>query len=286
MNLTKVHKSVELLERLRRLNAWHCLKLRSFPPLKLPSLEYLDFSRCSKLEKFPEILEKMENLTKLELYYTGIKELPFSIRYLIQLQTLAVRFSGTIKLPSSIFVLTKLKQISIYKCDELLLRLQDEGEEHVSSTVLSQQDFEFRHCNASNEFLQIGVPLFANVKKLNLSWNTFTILPACIKGCSFLKKLILDHCENLQEIRGIPPSIEIFSARHCKSLKVLDLTLLPPCTKECRFLKELFLNSCMNLRKIQGIPPNIEVLHAPKCTSLTSSHRSMLRNQVPIYLHI
>ncbi|KAL4317342.1 hypothetical protein AHAS_Ahas15G0375500 [Arachis hypogaea] len=282
VNVTEVHPSVGLLGKLRKLDACHCSALRSFPALLLPSLEYLDFSWCSNLENFPDIKGKMENLIKLELCHTHIKAFPFSIRFLTKLQTLEMRFSGIVKLPSSMLELTELQKISIYKCDGLLLYTQDEGEgegeEQVSSAILSiQHNFEFIHCNISDEFLQIGIPLFTNVNKLNLSWNTFTILPACIKGCSILKELILDHCEKLREIQGIPPNIEIFSAKHCGSLKVLDLTLIPTTTstKECHFLKEIFLNACMDLRKIRGIPPSIEVLHAPKCTSLTSS----LQNQ-------
>ena len=151
-------------------------------------------------------------------------------------------------------------------CDGLLLRMQHKGEEQVSSMVFSNhRHFDFSEYCVSNEFLQIGIPWFANVEKLDLSWNTFTILPECIKGCSFLKELILHFCRNLLEIRGIPSNIEIFAARSCTSLKDLDLTLLPACTKECRFLKELFLDGCKNLREIREIPPNIKVLQAPKC---------------------
>ena len=288
-NLNEVHKSVGFLDKLRMLDAHGCRKLRSFPALMLPSLEELYLSECSSLESFPKILGKMENLTNLELDETPIKEFPFSIRYLTRLQRLVLRCfqNGIVLLPSTIFVLTELKYLGIQYCEGLLLHIQDNCEEQVSSIVFSnQRHFNLSSCNASDEFLQVGVPWFANVEKLDLSWNTFTILPASIKGCSFLKKLILDYCENLQEIRGIPPNIETFSARLCISLKDLDLTLLPACAKECLFLKELFLNGCVNLREIRGVPPNIEVLHAPNCTSLTSSCRSMLLNQVQIYLCI
>ncbi|QHO13978.1 TMV resistance protein N [Arachis hypogaea] len=191
--LVKIDKSVGLLDKLRILNAEGCINLRSFPPIKLISLEYLNLSHCSSLESFPEVLGEMRNLMELVLHNTPIK---------------------------------------------------DECEERLSSMVsLNKQEFNFSYCNASDEFLQMSIPC-------------------------------------LQEIRGIPPKIETFSARNCTSLKDLDLTLLPACTKECHFLKELFLSGCMNLQEIRGIPQNVEVLDVPSCTTLTFSCRSMtLLNQ-------
>ncbi|KAL1319067.1 hypothetical protein AAHE18_15G251100 [Arachis hypogaea] len=278
-NLTEVHKSVGLLNKLRMLDAKGCCKLRSFPDLMLPSLEKLRLSSCSSLKSFPEILGKMESLTQLELEYTPIKEFPPSIRYITRLERLELWNSKIVLLPSSIFLMKELKCLRIRNCDGLLLHSQEKVEEQISSVVFSnQQHFDFRNCNVSNEFLQRSVPWLVNVKELNLSSNSFTILPACIEGCTFLKVLILDYCGNLREVGGIPPNIEKFSARRCISLKSLDLTLLS-CTKDCYFLKELILDGCENLEEIRGIPPSIEVLHAPSSTLLTSSSRSMFSNQ-------
>ncbi|KAL4317344.1 hypothetical protein AHAS_Ahas15G0375700 [Arachis hypogaea] len=278
--LVKIDKSVGLLDKLRILNAEGCINLRSFPPIKLISLEYLNLSHCSSLESFPEVLGEMRNLMELVLHNTPIKVFPFSIRYFTRIRSLLLQNSTTVKLPRSIFVLAELTHLSI-KCDGLLVNVQDECEERLSSMVsLNKQEFNFSYCNASDEFLQMSIPWFVNVKVLDISYNNFTILPASIKGCSFLEKLILNHCSSLQEIRGIPPKIETFSARNCTSLKDLDLTLLPACTKECHFLKELFLSGCMNLQEIRGIPQNVEVLDVPSCTTLTFSCRSMtLLNQ-------
>ncbi|QHO42551.1 TMV resistance protein N [Arachis hypogaea] len=278
-NLTEVHKSVGLLNKLRMLDAKGCCKLRSFPDLMLPALEQLRLSSCSSLESFPEILGKMESLTKLELECTPIKEFPPSIRYITRLERLELWHSKIVLLPSGIFLMKELKCLRIRNCDGLLLHSQEKVEEQISSVVFSnQQHFDFRNCNVSNEFLQRSVPWFVNVKELNLSSNSFTILPACIEGCTFLKVLILDYCGNLREVGGIPPNIEKFSARRCISLKSLDLTLLS-FTKDCYFLKELILDGCENLEEIRGIPPSIEVLHAPSSTLLTSSSRSMFSNQ-------
>ncbi|MED6120236.1 hypothetical protein PIB30_019026 [Stylosanthes scabra] len=279
-NLIEVHKSVGFLTKLRVLDAKCCGKLSSFPDLMLPALEKLRLSSCSSLENFPEILGKMESLTKLELEYTPIKKFPPSIFYVTRLERLELWNSKIVLLPSSIFLMKELKCLKIRNCEGLQLDAQEKVEEEkINSIVFSnQQQFDFRKCNLSNEFLQSCVPWLVNVKELNLSSNSFTSLPACIEGCTFLKVLILDYCGNLQEVRGIPPNIEKFSARKCTSLKSLDLMLLS-CTKDCNFLKELILDGCENLEEIRGIPPSIEVLHAPSSTLLCSSSRSMFSNQ-------
>ncbi|RYQ92815.1 hypothetical protein Ahy_B09g099064 [Arachis hypogaea] len=182
-NLTEVHKSVGLLNKLRMLDAKGCCKLRSFPDLMLPALQQLRVSSCSSLESFPEILGKMESLTKLELEYTPIKEFPPSIRYITRLERLELWHSKIVLLPSSIFLMKELKCLRIRNCDGLLLHSQEKVEEQISSVVFSnQQHFDFRNCNVSNEFLQRSVPWLVNVKELNLSSNSFTILPACIEG--------------------------------------------------------------------------------------------------------
>ncbi|RYR03179.1 hypothetical protein Ahy_B06g082024 [Arachis hypogaea] len=99
-NLTEVHKSVGLLNKLRMLDAKGCCKLRSFPDLMLPALQQLRVSSCSSLESFPEILGKMESLTKLELEYTPIKEFPPSICYITRLERLELWHSKIVLLPT------------------------------------------------------------------------------------------------------------------------------------------------------------------------------------------
>ncbi|KAK7315395.1 hypothetical protein VNO77_33941 [Canavalia gladiata] len=103
----------------------------------------------------------------------------------------------------------------------LLLPKQDEGVAPVSSMVFENTiHLGLSDCNISDEFLRIGLPLFANVNELYLSWNDFTILPACIKECRFLKTIYLDDCYNLREIRGVPPNLVVFSAKNCRFLIV------------------------------------------------------------------
>ncbi|XP_061356990.1 disease resistance protein Roq1-like [Gastrolobium bilobum] len=280
INLIKIHESIGFLDKLRILNAFGCRSLKSFPPIKLTSLQELRLSYCSSLESFPEILGEMKNITELYLHGTSIKELPFSIRNLTRLQKIELinNFERVqVEVLSLIVGFPELEQLTVEECKGLQFSKQDDSKEKVSSNVKLSW-LHLRCCKISDDFLRTGLTWFANIKELDLSNNIFTILPACLKECHFLKQLFLNRCMLLQEIRGIPPNLEIFFAIGCISLEELDLN-------ECRFLRNLILDYCKNLRDIRGILRNLEFLSAIECPSLTSQCASMLMNEVPILLH-
>ncbi|CAJ2635787.1 unnamed protein product [Trifolium pratense] len=220
-NLISIHDSVGLLDKLKVLSARGCSKLRRFPPIKLMSLERLDLSFCMNLKSFPEILGKMENITDLVLEKTPIIELPCSFQNLTHLQTLEVRCCGIFKLPSCILTMPKLVKISAWVLEGWQFPL-----DKVTSTVSSNVEcISLAFCELSNDFFPACLTWFVNVKELDLSRNNFTILPECIKECHLLKKLYLDYCQFLQEVRGVPPNLEIFSALWCKSWTSTDMLL-------------------------------------------------------------
>jgi len=217
-SLVTIHDSFGFLGKLNSLSAVGCSKLRSFPPLKLTSLENLELSYCHSLESFPEILEKMGKITELVLEDCHIKELPFSFHNLTELQTLQLRWCPILRLPSSIVMMPKLAQIIAWESKGWLFPKQVEGEEKVSSMVSSNVDcLVLSGCKLSDDFFPVIPEWFSNVKDLDLSRNNFTVLPECISNCHSLCKLTLDSCHSLQEIRGIPPNIRHLSARYCKS---------------------------------------------------------------------
>ncbi|KAK7270701.1 hypothetical protein RJT34_26050 [Clitoria ternatea] len=226
-NLTTVHESLGFLDKLQILSAFSCTKLRSFPPIKLTSLEQLNLSRCYSLESFPEILGKMENITELQLEYTPIKELPFSFRNLTRLQELQLANCGIVQFPSSIVLMPELTEIIAWKWKGWQWLKQDEGEEKVSSIVSPKmQCLWLSQCNLYDDFFSIGLTWFSHVKDLDLSKNNFTILPECIKECKFLWKLNVSDCKNLCEIRGIPPNLKHFLATNCTSLTSSSTSML------------------------------------------------------------
>ena len=155
----------------------------------------------------------MENITKLELEWTRIKDLPFSFRNLTRLQKLNLRGNKFCRIPSAIFMLPELAEIAIKEecplskqVEELVIWMRSSKVERLSLRKLS------------DDFFPLGLACFANVKELDLSYNSFTILPECIKECRFLWKLCVNHCWYLQEIRGVPPNLKYFSAIYCRSL--------------------------------------------------------------------
>lgn len=177
-----------VLGKLKMLYANHCCKLRHFPPIKFPSLEQLDLSYRVSLESFPPIVDGL----------------------LDKLQILRVNNCSMLKTIPPL-KLTMLQHLDLSSCDSFESFLEILGEmENITKIHLK--------CNLSNESFAVGFQWFANVKELYLSWSKFIVLPACIKKCNFLWKLILDNCEELEEIEGIPASLTTLSDVNCLSL--------------------------------------------------------------------
>ncbi|AES76312.1 functional resistance protein KR1, putative [Medicago truncatula] len=211
-NLIEIHKSVGFLNKLEILNAMGCSKLLSFPPLMSTSLQYLELSYCESRKSFPEILREM-NITGLTFLSTSIEKLPVSFQNLTGLRRLSIEGNGMLRLPSIICSMPNLSVVYVRGC------IWPKVDDKLSSMVTSSAEhMHLRNCILSDEFLPIIVMWSANVSKLDLSGNNFTILPECIKDCRFLTDLILDDCKCLREIRGIPPNLKHLSAKYCKSL--------------------------------------------------------------------
>ncbi|CAJ1952287.1 unnamed protein product [Sphenostylis stenocarpa] len=222
-NLIAVHDSINFLVKLKTVKASGCIRLKSFPPLKLPSLEHLGLSHCHSLENFPEILGKMENMTKLTLYNTPVKRFPVSFQNLIGLQELNLRLNGmgigVVRLPTSIIQMPELTAISGEGLQGWQWLQEEEGTENFGSLVSSKvEDLSANYCNLNDDFFSIDFTWFAHLKKLNLRYNNFSIIPECINKCQFLWMLDVSHCRHLREIKGVPPTLKEFFAIACESL--------------------------------------------------------------------
>ncbi|XP_028760634.1 TMV resistance protein N-like isoform X2 [Neltuma alba] len=235
-NLIEIHDSLGFLGKLKRLSAMRCKNLRTLPPsIKLISLEDLNLFRCSSLQSFPEILDKMEKLKALDLESTGIAILPSSICNLVGLETLNMEACPNLKqLPASICKLPKLLELSTNFCEGMKHFRKCEGEKEASldSATISTKEIEkecnlalssrrhfcFSNCNLTNDSLALCVSRIPDVVQLDLRFNSFTTLPACIEECENLRYLFLDHCVQLQKIVRMPPKLEAFRAIGCTSL--------------------------------------------------------------------
>ncbi|MED6176906.1 hypothetical protein PIB30_092810 [Stylosanthes scabra] len=212
------------------LNAYNCEKLSCFPSaINLPSLETLYLNGCRELENFPEILQEMKNVTMLFLNYTGIKDLPCSFRNLSGLEHLDIRENKMCRMPSVVAMMPQLVEFNMDggdnkegkvsgKQEKEGLQLQVEGILTHSLSSSKVESLHLNNCELPDGFIPLAVAWFPNVTKLDLRGSNFTILPECIQQFRFLRKLNVDECEHLREIRGSPPCLRDFSAIYCKSL--------------------------------------------------------------------
>nr|AFK48012.1 unknown [Lotus japonicus] len=165
----------------------------------------------------------MEKITELDLDKTNMTRFPSSFRNLAGLKKLEV----TQLLPSrSLVLMPQLVKLSILKSSGRILEI--EGDENMSSMFQSSnvEHIKFSCCHLSYEFLASVLPLFANLKELDLRQSEFTIVPKCIEQCRILRTLLLNDCKQLREIEGIPPSLKILSAIGCESLSLSCRSML------------------------------------------------------------
>ena len=192
-NLVELHESVGFLSKLQTLNLRGCQRLSTIPPLKLSSLEVLFLSNCYRLQHFPEILGEMENITRLGIEYTPIKELPASIVWLTQLRNLVMRESGMLRLSSSIITLPQLSRVNFDGSEGLQFPELDRSEDssNVSSVIIS-------NCNVTDESLPKAIACFRNVHYLDLSGNNFKFIPESIIELRPLRHLLWMIASNLK----------------------------------------------------------------------------------------
>ncbi|KAJ9675693.1 hypothetical protein PVL29_024560 [Vitis rotundifolia] len=227
-----------------------CENLKSLPTsiCEFKSLKTLSCSGCSQLESFPEILEDMEILKKLELDGSAIKEIPSSIQRLRGLQDLNLAYCrNLVNLPESICNLTSLKTLTITSCPELkklpenLGRLQSLESLHVKD--FDSMNFQLPSLSGlcSLRFLRLincglreipsGICHLSSLKYLFLMGNQFSSLPDGISQLHKLGFLDLSHCKLLQHIRALPSSVTYVDAHQCTSLKISSSLLWSPFLK-------------------------------------------------------
>ncbi|KAF7809128.1 TMV resistance protein N-like [Senna tora] len=230
-NLVEVHDSIGFLDKLERLAANGCTKLQILPcSIKSTSLQRLFLEGCRSLRSFPEILGKMKHLRDLSLLGFSINEFPFSFRNLVGLKSIRLyNFKMLHRVMTSIFTLPRLETLLAINCGcDLNLILGNGGEqERVNLSVSpSIRLVIFEGCTFPDYFLTKVLSCLPKLKSLFLRCSTFTILPACISDCRFLRSLVLDDCSCLREIKGIPPNIKYLSASNCTSLTCQSQSIL------------------------------------------------------------
>ncbi|KAJ4723729.1 Disease resistance protein (TIR-NBS-LRR class) family [Melia azedarach] len=266
--IEEVPSSIESLTYLQSLSLRSCkrLKILSTSICKLKSLYWLDLGLCSKLESFPEILEKMESLEHIGLECTKIRELPSSIenaeglrslnlnncseldtwpeklRSLKYLLSVDGRGSGISQLPSSLTELHRLEELNFSRCRGLVLP--------PLSGLSSLQSLKLDDCGITEIPEDIGY--LSSLEILHLDGNNFVSLPTSIKQLSRLRELTLRNCSMLESLPDLPPGLGYLDAVNCKQLQ--SLRELPPrieddldTSKQCRCYRKFNLPAAMFL---------------------------------------
>ncbi|KAJ4723403.1 Disease resistance protein (TIR-NBS-LRR class) family [Melia azedarach] len=234
--IEEVPPSIESLTDLEFLDLSFCTRLKILPTniCKLKSLSSLWLSQSSKLESFPEILEKMERLSLIGLESTAIKELPSSIENVKGLEYLGLTGCSEIhSLPENLQNLNKISVLHLSGCKGLVLP--------PLSGFSSLTELIIDYCDMKEVPQDIGC--ISSLQYLNLEGNNFECLPTSIKQLSKLRQLILENCNMLQSLPELPVGLDYLQAKNCKRLQ--SLPELPSRLDEldASILDKLFKNS-------------------------------------------
>jgi hypothetical protein len=143
----------------------------------------------------------------MDITLSAIKEFPFPFQNLTPPPTSYPCNCRIVNLPNRVAALSMLAEFTI-QAEKKVSPMQSSHVEYIC----------LRNCEVSDEYLSIGLTLFANVKELHLTQHRFKVLPKSIEKYHFLRRLVLDDCEELEEIKGMPPCLKTLSALNCKSL--------------------------------------------------------------------
>ncbi|XP_039170995.1 TMV resistance protein N-like [Eucalyptus grandis] len=222
-NLVEAHESIAFHDKLQVLNLMECFELSVFPNLlKSKKLRTLNIKKCTKFERFPDIPCKLEDLKKLWLEGTGIKELPASIENLVSLEGMYIQDCKSLEhLPSCIYKLQNLKHLQVSYCINLneFPKYKDSVDPCMKTGLSNLYCLDLTGCNLSEvEFLG-NLSCFPVLVDLNLTENNIIALPTSISKRGRLSQLGVENCLQLQEIPELPPFLSYLWADNCKLLQ-------------------------------------------------------------------
>lgn len=186
----------------------------------LRSLEVVILNGCSRLEKLPSNLDKMESLKVLLADGTSINQAIYSSQSL--LSTIKTSWLFRKRIPRSpSFSLASLP------CSLVSLSLAN--------------------CSLSDDAIPNDLSCLSCLQDLNLAGNPICRLPESISSINTLVSLFLNRCTELKSLPELPLSLKTLGVSWCTSLK--RIVNLPKISRDCRF--DLF--GCTELIEIQGL---------------------------------
>jgi Leucine-rich repeat (LRR) protein len=262
-SLSKVHPSTGFLRRLQRLNLRDCKSLeRLADEIRSESLESLDLSGCSRLNKLPDFVGNMTSLWYLFLDGTAIKELPFSSKTLRYLDI--SNCSRLEKIPKDLISVMEHPQT---------IRVAGSGSDLISilmpnsfSSLSSLRELDLSNCNLSDGAIPNDLCCLSSLEDLNLSGNKFTRIPD-IWQLSKLHDLDLSHCCNLLD-GAIPNDLSGLSSLQYLFLSGNNFTRLPDSLAQLSRLERLYLDDCSRLQVVPKLPFRLSSLYIRACPLL------------------
>ncbi|PPS10623.1 hypothetical protein GOBAR_AA10009 [Gossypium barbadense] len=261
--------SIDNLVGLEDLRLNYCEDLVCLPKsfYKLESLENFNLGNCSILETFPEILDTMEEMYKLDLSGTALKELPSSITNLIGLKDLRLNnCQNLICLPNSFYKLKSLELFSLEGCSRL----------EIFPEIMETMERLFYKLK-SLEIFNKDLNGLSSLHKLDLSESNLENLPTTIKQFP-LHELILRNCKRLKSLPELPPSLVYLDAYDCTSLK--DISSIKKLFEQelflfCKPLVWLFTNCFQLVQKAvsSAKTPKLEMPFEHMVTLLKDYHQ-------------
>ena len=233
-NLVKVHESVGILDKLQIWDLYFCEKLETLPDtLRLKSLKKFDLSNCFRLEKFPNIHPEMKCLRSLNLSWSGIRELPSSIKYLTRLLLLDLRYCENLRyLPNDIYQLQLIDKLSIPTAKFRQSYDYLDSFSRGGFLKLNSLDFGGNKNIIELDFL-MKPEYFPVLNSLDLSETNIVSIPESLSRFASLKILNIRDCKQLREISRLPQSVLDVDVRNCYSLNAKSLS---------RLLNQVFLS--------------------------------------------
>ncbi|XP_050282213.1 disease resistance protein RPV1-like isoform X2 [Quercus robur] len=208
-NLIRVHESIGFLEKLKVWTLRGCSQLQILPnTLMLKSLGYFDLNNCSRLEKFSDIHPEMKCLKKLFLGHSGIRELPSSLLYLTELDTL--------ELPCC----RKLTKFLVIPSAELRPACNSFNNFLGPTGYLSLTKLDLTGCVRIKVELDswMQADYFPILTDLVLDSTSIVTIPESISRFTRLQYLSIRYCRKLREIPRLPKSIRTVVALYCYRL--------------------------------------------------------------------
>ena len=193
-NITKLPDLPVISPNIKEVVLYRCINLLKVHQSNglLEKLEFWNLDGCQNIRIFPRNLR----LKSLKRFYfnscgsllqrTERLALLSSIGYLISLHTLRISLKN-VKDSSNISNLQNLRELILYDCENFPKAWD------TSSCFPELQHLGFRNSN-------------------------ITSLPEIARRCPKLETLCIHHCQNLQEILGLPPCIRNVFASGCNSL--------------------------------------------------------------------